>query len=155
MQYSSSVQALGRVFSIGAALFLLIGLGAPAQEAPERGGRRLTPEQYMKVNQTNWSNLRKAFQLSQEGKPAQAIPIVSEVILLEREVLKEAESNPLAVSRPRSPDPLVKGLPATPTDPGTPDGVVRQVTGLPTVQELEREILCSLSTPATTSRNAR
>src|SRR5262245_10205355 len=80
-----------------AALFLLVVPTARAQEAPKAGERRLTSRQSLKVLQTNRPKLERAYQLLQEGRPAEAIPVVNEIIALEREVLKEAASNPIDV----------------------------------------------------------
>ncbi len=93
-------------FTVMTLILLLLASPARAQEAPEQGVRRLTAEQESMVFQTIRPKLDDALGLFRKGKAAEAIPIVKEIIALERGVLKQAASNPLEVERPPGPDPI-------------------------------------------------
>jgi S1-C subfamily serine protease len=128
---------------------LIIVAMARAQEAATEGVRRLTFEQHIKVTQTNRPKLQKAYMLLQEGKPAEAIPIVKEIIDLERQVLKEAASNPIEVERPQSADalargPLGLGRPGGRGVSGVPDDLLRGPPHAPTLRAFQAESLRSL-----------
>jgi len=89
---------------------LIIITEARAQETTKDGVRRLTHEQNIRVIATNQPKLQSALQLLQEGKPVEAIPVVNEIIALEREVLRAAASNPVEVEPPQSADTFARGL---------------------------------------------
>jgi S1-C subfamily serine protease len=114
-----------------AALFLIVATMAQAQEAAKPGERRLTPQQNTKVLQTRRPKLDEAYQLFQEGKPAAAILIVNEIIAFERQVLKEAESNPIEDELPQPASPFMRDL-------------IPPQTRLPTLRTFQAESLGTL-----------
>jgi len=125
-------------------LSLNLACGAFAQEAPKEGIRRLTFEQEIKVRRTNHAKFDQALKLLSEGKPAEAIPIVQEVIALEREVLRTAAPNPVEVDRPPARDPLARRPFGREGIPGVPDLLLRESRRPPTLRDFEGESLRSL-----------
>ncbi len=102
---SVRLPALG---ALSTALCLVVATGIRAQETRQPGVRRLTFAQEIEVGQKTRPKLEQALKLFHEGKPAEAIPIVKEVIALERQVLEVAASNPIEVECPPARNPLAR-----------------------------------------------
>jgi S1-C subfamily serine protease len=129
------------------ALLSLVAVPATrAQEAPLGGARRLTDEQHLSAVQTKPGKLGKALKLFSDGKPVEAIPIVKEIVALERALLKAAESNPVQVELPRRPGSMLSGgFPGT--DIGRSQGpfdMLLESARSPTLRDFEAESIDTL-----------
>ncbi len=135
---------LARMGTLLTTLFVVIVPALRAQEAPKEGVRRLTPAQAARVGEAGFVKLVPAYKLFSEGKPADAIPLVKQVIAVEREVLKEAASNPVDDELPRSRDPFARSFLARSAFGDFTDRLMQERAERPTYRNFQWECRRSL-----------